>query len=141
LVSHWENLCQVAASLAGSLQQRLARGTKVAVDEQLNVRMRAAIGDRDGVTEKKMMGGVCFLLHGNMIGGADRTKDGEGRFMFRVGKDNDAAAAALPGGEPMVQGGRRMSGLYFIAEDACPPDVLAQWLDLAVSFAETLPKK
>ena len=57
-----------------------------------------------------MMGGVCFLLEGSMIGGADCPKDGAGRFMFRVGKENEAAAEALLGGQLMVQGGRRMGG-------------------------------
>ena len=61
----------------------------MAVDDRLNDRFRSALGRTEGISEKKMMGGMCFLLNGNMIGGADRTKDGTGRFMFRIGKDND----------------------------------------------------
>ncbi len=113
----------------------------MAVDEQLNAQFRKALGPLDGLSERKMMGGMCFMLNGNMIGGADRTKDGEGRFMFRVGKDNDAAGSSLPGAQPMIQGGRRMSGLFFVPEDDCTPDVMTQWLALAIEFAQALPKK
>jgi len=113
----------------------------MAVDEHLNQRFRETIGQLDGLSEKKMMGGMCFMLNGNMIGGADRTKDGEGRFMFRVGKGNDATGRALPGAQPMIQGGRRMSGLFFVAQGDCTPDVMHQWLTLAIDFARTLPKK
>ena len=113
----------------------------MAIDEQLNERFRTGLGRLDGVTEKKMMGGVCFLLNGHMIGGADRTRDGDGRFMFRVGKDNDAPAKALPGAQPMVQGGRTMRGLFFVDEADCTPEVMAQWLDMAIEAARALPKK
>ena len=46
-------------------------------------RFREALGAMNGLAEKRMMGGLCFMLNGNMIGGADRTRDGVGRFMFR----------------------------------------------------------
>jgi TfoX/Sxy family transcriptional regulator of competence genes len=57
----------------------------MAHDEDLAARFRDGLAGMAGVSEKRMMGGVCFFLHGNMIGGADRTKSGERRFMFRVG--------------------------------------------------------
>ena len=113
----------------------------MAYDETLTARFRSALGGRSGIAEKRMMGGVCFLLNGNMIGGADRAKDGEGRFMFRVGKPNMETADALPGGKPMVQGGRTLSGLYFVSEEGCDEATFAAWLSLALSFAETLPPK
>ena len=113
----------------------------MAYDEGLTQRFRNKLEGVVGVSEKKMMGGVCFLLNGNMVGGADRAKTGEGRFMFRVGKDNDAEASALPGAIPMEQGGRRMSGLFFVDEDDCTNDVFAMWLSLALSHAASLPEK
>ena len=64
----------------------------MAYDEILAMRVRDALGGGKHVTEKRMMGGVCFLLKGNMVCGVDRTKAGEGRFMFRIGKDNPAAS-------------------------------------------------
>ncbi len=87
-----------------------------------------------------MMGGICFLLNGNMIGGADRTKDGQGRLMFRVGKDNVDAAAKLKGGEGMVQGGRKMTGFYFVDEKH-DDDILSKWMKLAVDHAKGLAPK
>ena len=113
----------------------------MAIDEALNQRFRTASGSLGNVTEKRMMGGVCFLLNGNMLGGADRTKSGEGRFMFRVGKENEAIALARPGATVMQQGGRRMSGIIFVAEEACDQEALQEWIALALSFVSTLPEK
>lgn len=113
----------------------------MALYEDLNDRLRSHLGNRSGLTEKRMMGGMCFLLNGHMICGADRTKEGERRFIFRVGKDNHEAAHGLPGAVSMVQGGRVMSGLFFLSDDDASDEVLDTWLDLAVSHALTLKPK
>ena len=88
-----------------------------------------------------MMGGVCFLLDGNMIGGADRSKEGERRFMFRVGKENAVAATARPDAQPMEMGGKRMSGFFFVDAETCDADRLKDWIALSLSFVGTLPPK
>lgn len=72
----------------------------MAYDEELAHRMRKAMPSGLAITEKRMMGGVCFFLEGNMVGGADRSKSGERRLMFRVGKADEVAARLL-GGLPM----------------------------------------
>lgn len=54
------------------------------------------------IIEKKMMGGMCFLFNGNMIGGVDCMKDGQGWLMFCVGKDNVDVVVKLKGGEEMI---------------------------------------
>ena len=113
----------------------------MAYDEGLAGRMRDALVGMAGISEKRMMGGVCFFLDGNMLGGADRTKAGQGRFMFRVGKDNQAAALARPGAWAMEQGGRRMGGLVFVDEAACDDGALRDWIALALGFVGTLPAK
>lgn len=112
----------------------------MAYDEALTDRMRLAIGDGVGISEKRMMGGVCFFLHGNMIGGADRSKEGERRLMFRVGKGN-VAAASLPEGMPMILGDRPMAGFYFVYAERCDDELLADWLKLATAHAGSLPPK
>ena len=112
----------------------------MAYDEVLADRMRSAIGDDPGISEKRMMGGVCFFLHGNMIGGADRSKEGERRFMFRVGKGNDAVAT-LPEGVPMILGDRPMAGFYFVNAERCDDELLANWLMAAMAHAGSLPPK
>lgn len=111
------------------------------VDEELAAQLREALEGLPAVSERKMMGGMCFMLDGNMIGGAHREKSGEGLFMFRVGKENDAEALRRPGALPVVMGGRKMGGMVFVDEDQCDEDQLRSWVSLALSFVGTLPPK
>ena len=113
----------------------------MAYDEDLAKRFRRATQGLDGMSEKRMMGGVCFLLNGNMLGGADRNKEGLRRFMFRVGKDAHAAALKRPGAMPMEMGGRRMTGFVFVDAEQCDDDMLGDWIRLACSFVAALPAK
>jgi len=114
----------------------------MAYDEELTLRLRELFKHSEALTEKKMMGGVCLLSRGNMLAGADRNKvTGKGRFMFRVGKENENKALDLPGSEVMMQGGRKMSGLIFVDERICEEDHLKKWSTLAQSFISTLPTK
>ena len=68
-------------------------------------RMKAALRRRTGITEKKMFGGYCWMLNGNMLCGVE-----VGRFMFRVGKVLEAEALARPGASPMDITGRPNEG-------------------------------
>ena len=113
----------------------------MAYDAQLAERLRENLDGHGELTEKRMMGGACFMLNGNMVGGADRNKNGVGRFMFRVGKENEPAALKLPGAQSMEQGGRKMSGFFFVPEEICDETVLEAWVTLALSFAKSLPPK
>lgn len=113
----------------------------MAYDEELTDRFRNAVDGLGGIVEKRMMGGVCFMLDGNMLGGADRQKTGEGRFMFRVGKDNETEAMRRPGAMTMEQGGRKMTGLIFVNEDDCDAEHLQSWIALALTFVGNLPPK
>ena len=111
------------------------------VDEELNRRMRDMLEGLPGLSEKKMMGGLCFLLDGNMIGAARREKSGDAHFMFRVGKDNEDEALRLPGTRPMVHGGRRMGGFIWLDEDVATPEAMRTLTSLSASFVTTLPPK
>ncbi len=113
----------------------------MAYDEELADRFRDALDGVVGVSEKRMMGGICFLLDGNMIGGADRTKTGERRFLFRVGKENMKEALNRDGARPMEMGGRTMGGFVFVGEQTCTPPVLKDWVSFALRFVSTLPAK
>ena len=113
----------------------------MAYDEDLASRFRATLSGTPSISEKRMMGGICFLINGNMIGGADRTKQDERRFMFRVGKDNEAEALSRPGAKIMQQGGRRMGGFIFVDEAECDDEALQSWAELALSHAGSLPSK
>ncbi|WP_340149227.1 TfoX/Sxy family protein [uncultured Sneathiella sp.] len=98
--------------------------------------LRSALGSRTGISEKKMFGGVCFLLNGNMLCGT-----GEDRFMFRVGKENEAEALEMPGAEPMVHGGRRMGGFVWVDAGEAIETGLERWTALALRFVGSLPPK
>lgn len=102
-------------------------------------RFRAALGDRTGVVAKRMMGGLIFMLDGNMLGGVDRDASGADRFMFRVGPDGMAEALARSGGRPVEMGGRRLNGFVFVPD--CDDASLGAWVRLALDFVETLPAK
>ena len=113
----------------------------MAVDEGLSQRFRDLARELPGFSEKTMMGGHCFFLNGNMLGGADRPKGGAGRFMFRVGKGNEAEALGRPGAEIVQFGGRRMGGLIFVDEAHCDDAALKAWVALACDFVADLPAK
>ncbi|SNY93876.1 hypothetical protein SAMN04515647_4197 [Cohaesibacter sp. ES.047] len=118
----------------------------MAYDEEVAERMRDGLTGLPDVREVKMMGGLCFLLSGNMIGGvfnerAGRERAGVPLFMFRVGKDNVTEALAVPNVSHMINGQRRMNGFVQIAAEECPDAVLTDLLSLSVSFVGALPPK
>ena len=113
----------------------------MAYDEELADRFRRALEGLEGISEKRMMGGLCFLLNGNMIGGASRNKDDERLFMFRVGKDNEAEALTRTGAIMVELGGRRMGGMIWVDEKDCNAGAMKDWISLALSFVSTLPAK
>lgn len=108
----------------------------MAVDEKLAERVRAALGTRAGLSEKRMFGGICFLLNGNMLCCAERT-----RMLFRVGKEQDALALKRPGASPMEMKGRRMAGFVFVDAAHCDARGLKSWIALAENCVGKLPAK
>ncbi|MDA4844359.1 TfoX/Sxy family protein [Hoeflea poritis] len=108
----------------------------MAADPHLSELMREALQGRAGISEKKMFGGICFLLNGNMFAGVNKD-----RFMFRVGKDLESEALTRPGAMPMDFTGRRMGGLIWVEPDAAIDAGLKQWLDFTAQFVGGLPPK
>ena len=101
-------------------------------------RIRSHFGLRPDLTETRMMGGVCFMLNGNMVVGP--LKDGS--LLVRVGKENYADAITRPGAGPMTFTGRAMSGFIQVDYDAIEDDeVLYDWIAYAETFVRTLPPK
>lgn len=98
--------------------------------------MRVALARRHGISERKMFGGYCWLLHGNMICGVE-----VGRYMFRVGKDLEAEALSRPGASPMDITGKPMRGFVWVACDAPASAWLRDWINLSVRYVKTLPAK
>lgn len=109
----------------------------MAYDEKLAGRIRSLLAGREGVSEKHMFGGVCFLLNGHMACGiADQ------RLMLRVGPERHAATLALAHVVPMDFTGRPMRGYVFVQPEGFrTAAALRKWVDLALEFAATLPAK
>jgi len=104
--------------------------------EHLAETMRADLGVEPGLTEKRMFGGLCFLLHGNMVCGV--MKDGA---MYRVGKPREAAALAA-GAQPLSFTGRKMGGMVEIDQPAFEDAALRATLtELSLAHAASLPPK
>ena len=109
----------------------------MAYDAGLAQLMRDDLDGVEGITEKRMFGGLCFMLDGNMLCGVHK-----GGAMYRVGKENAAAALAIPGAGPMEFTRQRMGGFVDIESDAMADDARRmQWLALARNFVLGLPAK
>jgi TfoX/Sxy family transcriptional regulator of competence genes len=109
----------------------------MAYDEGLAERIRGVIDGRSGVSEKKMFGGVAFLVHGNMFVGI--VKD---ELMVRVGPEAHPAALKRPHVRPMDFTGKPMAGYVFVSPAGLDEDAeLERWIDLGARFVATLPRK
>ncbi len=108
----------------------------MAYDEALAESLRVALKGTAGLSEKKMFGGLGFFLNGNMLCAADK-----GRYVFRVGKDQEAAALTRPGAAPMAFGERRIGGFVFVDAGECDAAALGEWIAMARAFVDTLPPK
>ena len=110
----------------------------MAYDEQLAERIRRLIGDEPGVIEKKMFGGLAFLIDGNMSVSAS----GQGGLLLRVDPEQTDALLEEPHAEPFVMRGRVMDGwLRVDAAGVGDDDELEPWVRRGVAYARTLPPK
>jgi TfoX/Sxy family transcriptional regulator of competence genes len=109
----------------------------VAYDEALAARVRANLAGKRGIVEKKMFGGLAFLLDGNMSVGIYRDE-----LIVRIAPDETDAALAEPGTRPFDITGRPMKGWLIIGGAAIArPQELAAWVARGAAFAASLPKK
>ena len=108
----------------------------MAWDEGLAQLLRDDLAD-EPMSEKKMFGGLAFLLQGHMVCGIHK-----GGAMFRVGKPNMAVALAIPGAGPMMFTGKPMGGMVNFSDEATADDARRGLvLSLALDFVKTLPPK
>jgi TfoX/Sxy family transcriptional regulator of competence genes len=109
----------------------------MAYDEALAARVRDWLSDAPGVTERKMFGGICFMVNGNMCAGV--TKD---RLMARVGIPSYQEALKRPGAFEVEMSGRPMNGIVFLnSQDVASEATLASWLEPCLAFATSLKPK
>jgi len=110
----------------------------VAYDEELADRIRTLIGTERDVAEKKMFGGLAFLIGGNMAIGAS----GQGGILVRVDPADSDRLVETTAARPMEMRGREMRGWLRVASDDVETDAaLTTWVDLGTAYAGSLPPK
>jgi len=108
------------------------------LDEGLQIRLEEALSGVQGITQKKMFGGLCLLHRGNMVAGIMK----DGRLMLRVGKERHQEALSRPHAHEMDFTGKPMAGMIYLDEAGFSEDAdLKSWLDLALAFTSSLPPK
>jgi TfoX/Sxy family transcriptional regulator of competence genes len=110
----------------------------VAYDEDLANRIRELIGPQKGVEEKRMFGGLAFLINGNMSVAAS----GRGGLMVRVPPAETAKLLARAHVEPMVMAGRETRGWLRVSVDGIQTKrQLQSWVTRGLDYARSLPPK
>ena len=110
----------------------------VAYDEELADRIRELVGSESDLTEKKMFGGLAFLIGGNMAVAAS----GQGGVLVRVDPEQSDALLATTNARLMEMRGRQMRGwLRVDPEHVRTKRQLAKWVELGTAYARSLPAK
>jgi TfoX/Sxy family transcriptional regulator of competence genes len=110
----------------------------MAYDEELANRIRELLGGEADLTEKKMFGGLAFLVGGNMAVAAS----GQGGVLVRVDPEESDTLVATTNARLMEMRGRSMRGwLRVDAEDLRTKRQLAQWVERGTTYARSLPAK
>ena len=109
----------------------------MAYDEELADRIRQLTSGVSGVTEKKMFGGIAFMVNGNMACGP--IKNG---LMVRVGPEAYEEALEQPEASELGFTGRPMRGMIEVGNEALADDeLLEDWVQRGIDFASSLPSK
>ena len=108
----------------------------MAFDEQLAARVRRHLADRSDVTERRMFGGLTFMVRGHMCCGVQGDE-----LILRLGPDGADEALASPHTRPMDFTGRRLAGFVTVSHNGLSGRALTRWLERAVAWAESLPPK
>jgi hypothetical protein len=109
----------------------------MAFDEFLAARIRDALARRRNIEEKKMFGCICFFINGNAIAGV--WKD---RLIARLGPDDSELALLEPHVRAFDITGRPMRKWVAVGPEGVEDDVqLKDWIERAMKFVKTLPKK
>lgn len=89
-----------------------------------------------GADTRKMFGGICYMLNGNMVAGTFK-----GELLARVDPGNDAMHAKRKGAHPMKMGERVAAGYWMIPDFALAASEFDYWMAAALAFNKTLPAK
>ena len=106
-------------------------------EDPLNGRIRQILSSRSRISERKMFGGVCFMINGNMCIGTWK-----GSLIVRLDKKNHDETLAEPHTRPADMNGRTMKGWALVEPAGIESENdLTAWVDRAARFAESLPPK
>ncbi|MCB2204574.1 TfoX/Sxy family protein [bacterium] len=109
----------------------------MAFDEILAERIRQQLTRRNDIIEKRMFGGIAFMLSGNMCCGVIRDE-----LMLRVGENQSKLALSRPHARVMDFTGKPMKGMVYVEPSGIVSDAdLRDWLEMAIGFASSLPPK
>jgi TfoX/Sxy family transcriptional regulator of competence genes len=109
----------------------------MAYNEALADRVRVLLKGKRSVTEKKMFGGLCFLVNGNMACGVEKAK-----LVVRVGPDDYEKLLKQKHVRKMDFTGKPLKGFIYVMPDGLRrTDSLNKWVDKGIQFARSLPKK
>lgn len=108
----------------------------MAYSEKLADRVRDALEGRDGVSEKKMFGGLAFMVHGHMACGVVGDD-----LMLRLGADGAEEVLTRTHVRPMDFTGRPMTGMVFVGAAGLRGTALARWVEATLAFVGRLPPK
>ncbi len=107
-------------------------------DEEFADRVRDALSMREGLSERKMFGGIGFMLNGNMACGVTSTSE----LMVRVSSEDYVAALAEDHVAEFEMSGKKMSGWLLVAREGLETDEdLAGWVDAGADRAASMPPK
>ncbi len=110
----------------------------VSFDQQLAARIRALVAKEAGLSERRMFGGLAFLIDGNMAVSAS----GGGGMLLRVPPKQTGDLAELPHAERFAMRGREMDGWLRVDLDGVrSDDALERWVAIGVAYARALPPK
>jgi len=110
----------------------------MAYDEDLAARIRDLIGPDPELTEKKMFGGLAFLIRGHMAISAS----GQGGVLVHVDSERSAGLVAATEATTAVMQGREMPGWLRVSpEDVASDDDLSRWVEVGIGHARSLPPK
>src|SRR6516225_9208343 len=110
----------------------------MAYDDDLAERIRALLAKERGLSEKKMFGGLAFLIGGNMAIAAS----GQGGILVRVDPEDSDKLVATTKASVAVMRGRPMAGWLRVgSEDVRTKPQLAKWVKLSTTYARSLPSK
>lgn len=110
----------------------------MAYDADLADRIREIVGTEPGLTERRMFGGLAFLVHGNIAVAANSA----GELMVRADRDKADDLVAAGEAELVVMRDRPMRGWLDVGADRTRTDEqLARWVGIGVGYARALPSK